>query len=131
MRAGGAFFLSVTRPIDALKRIFPNSAGILLSISGYFVFSFQDALTVRYFRFNLMRGHETAGVPLTAADLDPLAALEEIARRPGLSVAFDMERGDMQFVNNRFILHSRTAFEDYAEPERRRYFLRLWMRYRD
>ena len=34
-------------PIDALKRIFPNSAGILLSISGYFVFSFQDA-TVKW-----------------------------------------------------------------------------------
>jgi alpha-ketoglutarate-dependent taurine dioxygenase len=93
------------------------------------VFSFQDALAVRYFRFNLMRGHETAGVPLTEADLDPLAALEEIARRPELSVTFDMERGDMQFVNNRFVLHSRTAFEDYAEPDRRRYFLRLWMRY--
>jgi drug/metabolite transporter (DMT)-like permease len=34
-------------PIDALKRIFPNSAGILLSIAGYFVFSFQDA-TVKW-----------------------------------------------------------------------------------
>lgn len=34
-------------PIDALKRIFPNSAGILLSISGYFVFAFQDA-TVKW-----------------------------------------------------------------------------------
>jgi hypothetical protein len=29
------------------------------------------------------------------------------------------------------VLHSRTAFEDHAEPERRRNLLRLWMRYRD
>jgi alpha-ketoglutarate-dependent taurine dioxygenase len=42
-----------------------------------------------------------------------------------------MERGDMQFVNNRFVLHSRTAFEDHAEPDLRRNFLRLWMRYQD
>jgi drug/metabolite transporter (DMT)-like permease len=33
--------------IDPLKRLFPNSAGILLSISGYFVFAFQDA-TVKW-----------------------------------------------------------------------------------
>jgi drug/metabolite transporter (DMT)-like permease len=33
--------------MDALKRAFPNSAGILLSMSGYFAFSFQDA-TVKW-----------------------------------------------------------------------------------
>jgi drug/metabolite transporter (DMT)-like permease len=33
--------------IDPLKRLFPNSAGILLSISGYFVFAMQDA-TVKW-----------------------------------------------------------------------------------
>ena len=33
--------------IDPLKRLFPNSAGILLSISGYFIFAFQDA-TVKW-----------------------------------------------------------------------------------
>jgi alpha-ketoglutarate-dependent taurine dioxygenase len=93
------------------------------------VFSFAGALAVRYFRFNLMRGHETAGVKLTGADLEPLARLEEICHRPDLPVTFEMERGDMQFVNNRFILHSRTAFEDHAEPARRRHLLRLWMRY--
>src|SRR4051812_40496245 len=27
---------------------------------------------------------------------------------------------DMQFVNNRFVMHSRTAFEDYADPQLRR-----------
>jgi alpha-ketoglutarate-dependent taurine dioxygenase len=42
-----------------------------------------------------------------------------------------MQRGDMQFVNNRTVLHSRTAFQDHEEPRRRRHLLRLWMRYRD
>ena len=35
----------------------------------------------------------------------------------------------MQFVNNRFVLHSRTAFEDHAEPDRRRHLVRLWLKY--
>ena len=95
------------------------------------VFTNADSLAIRYFRFNLMKGHETAGVPLTQADTDPLDFLESVCRREALAVSFQMERGDMQFVNNRFVLHSRTAFEDHAEPDRRRNFLRLWMRYRD
>jgi alpha-ketoglutarate-dependent taurine dioxygenase len=66
---------------------------------------------------------------LTQADTDPLDYLESVCRREGLAVNFQMERGDMQFVNNRFVLHSRTAFEDHPEPYRRRNFLRLWMRY--
>jgi alpha-ketoglutarate-dependent taurine dioxygenase len=94
------------------------------------VFTGGDSLSIRYFRFNLMRGHETAGAPLTPADTDPLDFLEAVFRREELAVTFQMERGDMQFVNNRFVLHSRTAFEDHAEPDRRRHFLRLWMRYK-
>lgn len=92
------------------------------------IFTYKDSLAIRYFRFNLMRGHETAGSPLTPADSDPLDFLESVCKRDELPVTLQMERGDMQFVNNRFVLHSRTAFEDHAEPEQRRHFLRLWMR---
>jgi alpha-ketoglutarate-dependent taurine dioxygenase len=67
---------------------------------------------------------------LTQADADALDFLESVFHRKELAVTFQMERGDMQFVNNRFVLHSRTAFEDHAEPDRRRHFLRLWMRYK-
>jgi hypothetical protein len=93
------------------------------------VFSYADALAIRYFRFNLIKGHETAAAPLSAADLEALEALEEACRRPGVAVTFEMRRGDMQFVNNRSVLHSRSAFEDHVEPERRRHLLRLWLKY--
>ena len=36
--------------------------------------------------------------------------------------------GDIQFLNNRVILHSRTDFEDWDEPEKKRLLLRLWLR---
>jgi alpha-ketoglutarate-dependent taurine dioxygenase len=39
----------------------------------------------------------------------------------------DLREGDMQFLNNHVVLHSRTAFEDYPEEERRRHLLRLWI----
>src|SRR5262245_2152441 len=95
------------------------------------VFAYSNALTIRYFRFNLMKGHETAGAPLTPIDSEAIDVLESVYRREELAVGFPMERGDMQFVNNRFVLHSRTEFEDHPEPGRRRNLLRLWMRYRD
>jgi hypothetical protein len=37
-------------------------------------------------------------------------------------------QGDMQFINNYTTLHARTEFEDFAEPERRRLMVRLWLR---
>ena len=35
--------------------------------------------------------------------------------------------GDIQILNNHAILHSRTEFEDWPEPERKRHLLRLLM----
>jgi len=33
----------------------------------------------------------------------------------------------MQFISNCTIVHARTGFEDWPEPERRRHLLRLWL----
>ena len=47
----------------------------------------------------------------------------------GRELRLDMEfrPGDMQFVHNHTVLHDRTAFEDWPEPERKRHLLRLWL----
>src|SRR5262249_53110377 len=42
------------------------------------VFTFHDSLAIRYFRFNLMKGYETAGAALTRGDTDPLDMLEGV-----------------------------------------------------
>ena len=34
----------------------------------------------------------------------------------------------MQFVDNRALGHSRTAFDDYPDPEQKRHLVRLWLR---
>ena len=38
-----------------------------------------------------------------------------------------LEPGDLQIMNNHVLLHSRTAFEDYKDPERKRLLYRLWI----
>jgi len=52
---------------------------------------------------------------------------EDIAASPELYLDMQFEPGDIQLVSNHFVLHARTAYEDFAEPERRRHLLRLWL----
>ena len=42
-------------------------------------------------------------------------------------IDMDFRPGDIQFIHNHQVLHSRTVYEDYPEPERRRHLLRLWL----
>jgi len=91
------------------------------------VFAFNGQLKVRYLRFYITKGQEFKGVPLTSADLDALDTFEEVMRRPEVPVMVPLERGDLQLISNTFLLHSRTSYEDYAEPELKRHYLRLWL----
>jgi alpha-ketoglutarate-dependent taurine dioxygenase len=56
-----------------------------------------------------------------------MAVLDQLNSDPRFSVTMDLRPGDMQFLNNHIILHSRTAYEDHPEPERRRDLIRLWL----
>lgn len=67
------------------------------------------------------------GHPLSAVEDEALAFLEEVANRPGVFLDMNFRVGDIQFLSNRTILHSRTDYVDYAEPERKRHLLRLWL----
>lgn len=65
--------------------------------------------------------------PLTPAQVAALDLLDELANDPKLHLMMELQRGDIQFVHNHTILHDRTAFEDWPEPERKRHLLRLWL----
>lgn len=68
---------------------------------------------------------------LTPAQLEALDLVESIANDPAVHVAMDFRPGDVQLLNNAVILHSREAYEDHPDPERRRHLLRLWLRAHD
>jgi len=91
------------------------------------VFAFDGRLTLRYLRFNITKGQEWKGEPLTTADLEALDVFEEVMRQPDVAARIPLERGDIQLISNTFLLHSRTSYEDYAEPDLKRHYLRLWL----
>jgi alpha-ketoglutarate-dependent taurine dioxygenase len=82
----------------------------------------------RYLRYWIEVGHTKVGEPLSAEQRRALDVLDSVLARPELRAEFRLAAGDMFFINNRWILHNRTAFEDHPEPERRRHLVRLWLR---
>ena len=82
-------------------------------------------------RFNerlIEAGAELAGEPLDARGKDALEAMRLVVDSPGLRVEFTIERGQIQYLNNREFAHSRTDFRDASEPHRKRHLLRVWTR---
>ena len=65
---------------------------------------------------------------LTAAQIEAVKLFDEITYEPGMSLATRFRPGDIQWLSNYAALHSRTAFTDFPEPQRRRHLLRLWLR---
>ncbi len=73
-------------------------------------------------------GYALKGEPVDNAGAAALAATLATFERPEISIDFEFAPGEIQFVDNRVLGHSRTEFEDFPEPERRRHLVRLWLR---
>lgn len=72
------------------------------------------------------------GAEKSAEGLDPLsqAAIDyvrEISMRDDFRLPMEFRAGDIQVLNNRVTFHARGAFDDFAEPERRRLLWRVWL----
>ncbi len=68
---------------------------------------------------------------LTAAETEALDMLDGLTNDPALNLQIEFRPGDMQFLHNHQIFHSRTDFENWPEPERHRHLLRLWLAPKD
>lgn len=64
---------------------------------------------------------------LTPAQLEAMALVDALAPDDRFRLDMDFCRGDIQFLNNHLVFHSRTGFIDYDDPERKRHLLRLWL----
>jgi alpha-ketoglutarate-dependent taurine dioxygenase len=88
----------------------------------------DGVLMARYYEDYVHNGQRLAGEPLDEAGREALLALRGIVDDPGHWVEFRIERGQLQYINNRQFAHSRTAFKDATDGSRRRHMIRLWNR---
>ena len=87
-----------------------------------------QTLTARYYDDYIGKGYALAGEPLDEIGRAALAAMREIVDAPALGTEFRIETGQFQYLNNRLFAHSRTAFDDAPQSERRRHMIRVWNR---
>ena len=93
------------------------------------VFNFRDGnLTTNYVRSTIRKAQRFPQLPrLTERQLEAFALFERIAVDPSLVLQIEFQPGDIQLLNDHYIMHSRTAYEDFPEAENRRHLLRLWL----
>ncbi|MEV0703710.1 TauD/TfdA family dioxygenase [Saccharopolyspora sp. NPDC050389] len=89
-------------------------------------------LSMRYIRRYVESAQRFDEVPrLQPEDVELFDLIDELANSDEFRLDMDFEVGDMQFLNNYAMFHSRTGYEDFDEPERKRHLLRLWLTMRD
>ncbi|KAL1914781.1 uncharacterized protein VTP21DRAFT_7873 [Calcarisporiella thermophila] len=88
---------------------------------------FKGRLLTIFDRSYLTTTKRHAGVPpLTDVRLEAIEAIEEVCQEQ--AVRMYLQPGDIQYVHNHHILHSREGYVDSdSDPTKRRHLYRLWM----
>ncbi|MGH7066083.1 MAG: TauD/TfdA family dioxygenase, partial [Stellaceae bacterium] len=92
------------------------------------VFEHGGDVEARFSAHQIKGGYALKGEPLDEEGAAAVAALLDIFEEDGVSIDFDLEPGQIQFVHNRALGHSRTAFVDDPDPTAKRHLVRLWLR---
>ena len=91
------------------------------------VFSITDGyFAARGANAAIRKAQGMPGVPkLTDVQVAAIDMYKKVADEIAFLIKFEI--GDISYVSNHTVLHSRTAFEDFPEPERKRHLLRMWI----
>lgn len=93
------------------------------------IFNYDGAnLRARLCLHQLKNGYVMKKESMDDRTQEAVMAVEEVFDREPLSLQLTMKRGQLQFCNNLETGHSRTEFEDFEEPEKRRHLVRIWLR---
>jgi alpha-ketoglutarate-dependent taurine dioxygenase len=109
---------------DRQREFFPGESPVFAAP----VFERQGELKARFSAHQIRGGYALKGEPIDNRGAAAVEALLRIFDEEDLAVDFDLAPGEMQFVHNRAVGHSRTAFVDDPGPSRRRRLVRLWLR---
>lgn len=89
------------------------------------VFTMHDGLLHCCYNRNPIDWAEKEGVELTGREVEALDNFDAILARPDVRLSMNLQKGDMQFINNYTVLHSRTDYMDDAGHKR--HLVRLWL----
>ena len=93
------------------------------------IFVFKDnKLSFRFLMDYIVAGHEIQNAPLSKLQETGLQSLKKISENKNNVLSYDLNANDMVFFDNHRVLHGRTNFEDYEDENKKRLFLRTWIK---
>ena len=93
------------------------------------IFKFKDGkLYFRYLRNYIDAGHDIQNQPLSESQKEALTYLDNSMLEEDMIMSYDLKPDDMVFSDNHWIIHGRTAFEDFDDPNLKRLMLRTWIK---
>ena len=88
----------------------------------------DGALSCVFLREFIDMAADDLGEPLSPLGKEALDYFQSLAFSEDLCLHLRLEPGEAFLVNNFTVLHSRSEFEDFDQPDKRRYLLRLWLK---
>ena len=88
----------------------------------------EGKLTFFYIPWYIRKAQRHPQVPrFTPEQNELLDLIDEIAEDPTFHVEMRLEPGEINYLKNNAVLHARTEYKDFDEPERKRHLVRLWL----
>lgn len=92
------------------------------------IIAFPDGqLHFRYMRYWITTAYQKLQISLPAGLPAAMDCIDQYLANRDNIFARTLSRGEMLFLNNRYLCHSRTAFIDAPDPLRKRTFVRTWI----
>ena len=93
------------------------------------IFKLKDGrLYFRYLRDYIDGGHNIQNQPLSESQKEALTYLDNFMLEEDMMMHYNLKPDDMVFSDNHWVVHGRTTFEDYDEPDLKRLMLRTWIK---
>ena len=89
------------------------------------VFAFCDGLLQCTYDRNQSLWAAEEGIEITPQQIAAMDHLDDLLAQPEFQLHMEMRRGDVQFVNNFTVMHSRTGYRD--GPGKQRHLVRYWI----
>ena len=89
------------------------------------VFAFYDGLLHCTYDRNQSLWAAEEGIEITPEQIEAMDYLDALMAKPEYQLHMEMRKGDVQFVNNFTVMHSRTEYRD--GPGRKRHLVRYWI----
>jgi alpha-ketoglutarate-dependent taurine dioxygenase len=78
-------------------------------------------------RYWIITGHQRSQTFISPELIKALDRIDEYFQIKDNLFYYKMEQGDMLFINNHFICHNRTKYEDNERQGKKRTLLRTWI----